>query len=258
MRSSKGSRRIVVEGHEYRWKAKGDDGYISVGIWPTSNIGGYIHGTLPYHQTILDMGNGRWSSARDQIVVTSRLIRRVICHAVAAHDYDPNKKSPELRLGRLDRVIEWDDAIRAPFRDPGPQVAEVPQSEAHAPSLKYCPETSARGIPVHTASFTVQTASFPGGVWIELRKALRSIRSARGCWQRIDGSGFTLWLSDVRLADSRSQPPTWEIRLESLAPLNPAGQQRWSEACEAIAQFLEQIGPIETLNRERSELPLSK
>jgi len=126
MRSSKGSRRIVVEGHEYRWKATGDDGYISVGIWPTSNIGGYIHGTLPYDQTWLDMGNGCRSSAGDQIVVTNRLVRRVICHAIAAHGYDPNRKSKELNLRGLDDIIQWDDAVRAPYRDPRPQMVEVP------------------------------------------------------------------------------------------------------------------------------------
>jgi hypothetical protein len=113
MRSSKGSRQIVVRGVEYRWRAKGDDGYISIGIWPGNNIGSYIHGNLRYQETWIDNGNGSWSSAKDQIVVTNRLIRRIIDYAIAEHHYDPNIKSKELNLKVLDQVIQWDDAIRA-------------------------------------------------------------------------------------------------------------------------------------------------
>jgi len=41
MRSQKGSRRIVVRAVEYRWRATGNDGYISIGIWPANNTGPY-------------------------------------------------------------------------------------------------------------------------------------------------------------------------------------------------------------------------
>src|SRR5262245_38567165 len=44
MRSDKGSRKIVVEDVEYRWRAKGDDGYIRIGIWPANKVGPYIKG----------------------------------------------------------------------------------------------------------------------------------------------------------------------------------------------------------------------
>jgi hypothetical protein len=46
MRRSKGSRRIVVQDVEYRWRAAGDDGYITFGIWPLNNIGPYIQGNF--------------------------------------------------------------------------------------------------------------------------------------------------------------------------------------------------------------------
>ncbi len=51
MRSHKGSRRILVSGVEFRWRATGNDGYISIGIWPTNNIGPFIQGNLSYHET---------------------------------------------------------------------------------------------------------------------------------------------------------------------------------------------------------------
>jgi hypothetical protein len=113
MRTSKGSQRIMVREMEYRWRATGDDGYISIGIWPTNNVGPYIRGTLGYHETWVDNGDGSRSSTGDQIVVTNRLIRRIIDHAITAHHYDPHVKGKELNLRVLDEVIRWDDAVRA-------------------------------------------------------------------------------------------------------------------------------------------------
>jgi hypothetical protein len=50
------------------------------------------------------------------------------------------------------------------------------------------------------------------------------------------------WLSDVVLFDSRTAPPTWDIRLEALVSLNPAGHQCWQEVCTGIEQFLQEQG----------------
>jgi hypothetical protein len=113
MRRVKGSRRIVVNAAEYRWRAAGNNGYISVGIWPSNNIGPYIHGNLRYDETWIDCGNGALRSAGDQIVVTNRIIQRIIEHAIARHEYNPNAKGPELNLKNLDNAIQWQDAVRA-------------------------------------------------------------------------------------------------------------------------------------------------
>jgi hypothetical protein len=103
--------------------------------------------------------------------------------------------------------------------------------------------------PVHEASFRVRAAAFSGSDWYEFRKAFKVGRSGRPMrdpgvppWARIDGRGFTLWVSEVRLADSRTVPPTWEIRLQSLAPLNAAGEQCWAEVCEGIERFIRASG----------------
>jgi hypothetical protein len=113
MRRGKGSRRIVVNGVVYRWRATGDDGYITIGVWPTNNVGAYIHGNLRYHEGWIDNRDGTYSSAGDQIVVTNRIIRRIIEYAVAQHRYDPCAKGKELNLKNLDDAIVWDDAVRA-------------------------------------------------------------------------------------------------------------------------------------------------
>jgi hypothetical protein len=112
MRSQKGSQRIVVVGVEYRWRATGNDGYISVGIWPANNIGPFIHGNLSYHESWIDDGDGSLSSAGNQIVITNRIIRRIIEHATEAHGYDPQMRGKELNLRVLDEVIKRDDAVR--------------------------------------------------------------------------------------------------------------------------------------------------
>jgi hypothetical protein len=113
MRSNKGSHRIVVRDVEYRWWAKGDDGYISIGIWPTNNIGPYVQGNFRYHETRIDNHDGSWSSAANQIVITNRIIERIIEHAIVACDYDPHVRGKELNLRALDDVVEWGDAVRS-------------------------------------------------------------------------------------------------------------------------------------------------
>src|SRR5438477_4806381 len=113
MRSSKGSHLIMVRGAQYRWRATGNDGYISVSIWPVNNVGRFISGFFAYHQTWVHNRDGSYSSAGDQIVVTSRLIRRIVEHAITAYEYDPNKKGKQLNLRALEEVVKWDDAFRA-------------------------------------------------------------------------------------------------------------------------------------------------
>ena len=113
MRSSKGSHRIVIQGVEYRWVAQGNDDTISIGIWPANNIGPAIRGRLRYHET--DVGKGKAPTLPQQlgqIVVTNRIIRRIIEHAISEHQYDPSVKGEELYLGLLDDLIHWDDAVR--------------------------------------------------------------------------------------------------------------------------------------------------
>ena len=99
--------------------------------------------------------------------------------------------------------------------------------------------------PVQAASFKVRAVAFPACAWYEFRKAFNARRSSRTKrdpggppWERIDGRGFTLWISDGCLSDRRTVPPTWEIRVESLAPLNQEGQRCWQEVCEGLERFI--------------------
>jgi hypothetical protein len=101
--------------------------------------------------------------------------------------------------------------------------------------------------PAQEASFKVRATAFPACAWYEYRKAFKAKRTNRikrnpggPPWERIDGQGFTIWISEACLLDSRTVPPTWEIRLASLPRLNQAGQQCWQEVCEGIDRFLQE------------------
>jgi hypothetical protein len=113
MRNSKGSRKITVLNCEYCWRATGNDGYIIVSIWPSNDIGSRIIDTVKYDETWIDNGDGSCSSAGDQIVITNRIVRRMIEFAITNHDYDPNVKARELKLNGLVKGISINDAVRA-------------------------------------------------------------------------------------------------------------------------------------------------
>lgn len=107
MRRVKGSRRISLNDIEYRWRASGNDGYISIGIWPINNIGAYISSTVDYHTTIISNKDGSLSSKGDQIVVTNNLIRLIIEHAITSLGYNPCKSAQQLSLRSVDHLIDW-------------------------------------------------------------------------------------------------------------------------------------------------------
>jgi len=110
-RSSKNSRNITVDDVHYRWRATGNDGWISVAIWPTELPHPGIYGMLSYDETKTPEGDGviRHSA---QLVVTNRIVRRIIDHAVSECGFDPGQKVKQLDLGKLDGRIDLRDAER--------------------------------------------------------------------------------------------------------------------------------------------------
>lgn len=112
-KSSKGSNRIVLNDVEYRWRATGNDGWISVTIWPSNGVGAAISCAFGYHETYEEVDLGHRVSRRDQIVITNRLIRRVIHHSIGAESYDPAIPRPELTIRNIEQKIDWSDAVRA-------------------------------------------------------------------------------------------------------------------------------------------------
>lgn len=108
MRTKRRSHKIVVNEVEYRWRANLNDEAWSIGIviWPANGIGSLISGS--FHEALAQSREGHFHG----IVITNRIIRRVIEHAITHHGYEPLVRNTELNLKKLDDVIRWSDAVR--------------------------------------------------------------------------------------------------------------------------------------------------
>ena len=119
-RSTKNARHIKVGDVEYRWRATGDSGFISITIWPDSDIGPDLRCNVGYYETWQPcVEDGRITSHRslgDQIVITNRIVRRVIDYAISEHGYDPLIRGHQLNLQCVDDKIDLSDAVRAGSR----------------------------------------------------------------------------------------------------------------------------------------------
>jgi hypothetical protein len=50
------------------------------------------------------------------MIITNRVIRRIIQHAPAARGYDPLVRGKEVNLRAFDDVVKCEDAVRGRFR----------------------------------------------------------------------------------------------------------------------------------------------
>jgi hypothetical protein len=111
-KSKKGARNIVVNDVKYRWRAIGNDGWISLVVWPDDLPGATISCSLGYHQTATPIGNGV-TALTEQIVITNRIVRQVIEYAVREFDYDPHTKRKQINLRHVDKAIDLSGAVRS-------------------------------------------------------------------------------------------------------------------------------------------------
>lgn len=111
-KSKKNARNIVVADVKYRWRATGNDGWISLVVWPDDLPGPMIASSFDYDQTETPLGNGRTALSR-QIVITNRLVRQVIEYALRKFHYDPHTKGKQLNLRRVDKAIDLSRALRS-------------------------------------------------------------------------------------------------------------------------------------------------
>ena len=107
--NKKGSRRIEIDGTEFRWRATGNDGWISIVVWPAENDRSRLVGSVDYHQEAREANDGHYT-LHHQIVVTNRLIRRLILHFGIEELLAANQ---QINVGRLEDLIDVGDAVRA-------------------------------------------------------------------------------------------------------------------------------------------------
>jgi hypothetical protein len=112
-KATKAARHISVQDVRYRWRATGNDNFISVCVWPETLPGAAIVCSVGYHQTRVFRPGLDGVGLRDQIVVTNRIVRRVIEHAIRDRAYDPHVKAKQLDLRCIDEKISLAGAVRA-------------------------------------------------------------------------------------------------------------------------------------------------
>lgn len=111
-KTKKDARNIVVNDVKYRWRATGNDGGIGLVVWPEDLPGPPIACSIDYDHTLVPISSTVTALTR-QLVVTNRIVRRVIEYAVQVHAYDPRTKGKQLNLRDVDQVIDVSDAVRS-------------------------------------------------------------------------------------------------------------------------------------------------
>ncbi len=113
-RAKKGARHIVVNGFAYCWRATGNDGFISLTVWPAKGVGGSISAMINYDETWTSTGpESRGLSPRRQLVVTNRIVSRVIELAGSKYGCNPMCEGTPLDLKSLENLIDLSDAVRS-------------------------------------------------------------------------------------------------------------------------------------------------
>lgn len=107
--SKKGSRKIVVDDHEFRWRTRGQKDGIAVIIWPVANDRCRIVGHIGYHnKPVAPSASG--DSPRTQIVVTNRIIRDIILHYGVA---ELLQHSGQINLTAIENIYDVSQAVRS-------------------------------------------------------------------------------------------------------------------------------------------------
>lgn len=107
-RRTVGARRITFRNVTFRWRATGNDGWISLTIWPTE--GRAITCNFGYHQKATPRADGV-ALLSGQLVITNRIVRRVLVYAIEQHGYEPSGVG-QLNLRNIDAMIDLSDAER--------------------------------------------------------------------------------------------------------------------------------------------------
>lgn len=106
--SKKASRNISVEGCDFKWRATGNDGWISIVLWPVSNEDSRVIASIGYHHDVKKVNEGRYTS-QGQLVVTNRIIREIILHVGVTKIL---KNHGQLNVGKVEDFYNVSNALR--------------------------------------------------------------------------------------------------------------------------------------------------
>lgn len=112
--SKKGSRKIIVDNVEFRWNVTGNDGWITVVIWPERGENQKLVGTFGYHSEYLDEVDERgiYIISKGQIIITNRVIRKIINYVSVEKIL---QLKGQLNLGNLEDIYNINNALQEPI-----------------------------------------------------------------------------------------------------------------------------------------------
>ncbi len=111
--AKKNARNITVEGIHYRWRATGNDGWISLVVWPHERAGDKLVTRFTYHQAEVPFAEGGGAHLVGQLVVTNRLVRRLVLHALQTGYVPDAQVARQRNLGWAEGIIDVRGAVRA-------------------------------------------------------------------------------------------------------------------------------------------------
>ncbi len=114
--SKKGSHKIVIETVEFRWIAAGNDGWIDIYIWPEGRGDIKVIGTFDYHSETNEVpdGGGRLPLVKGQIIITNRVIKKIIEHIGVRKILESER---QINLGKLENIYNINLALRVTLID---------------------------------------------------------------------------------------------------------------------------------------------
>ena len=116
MINEKGSRNITVENIKFKWKVTGNDGFVTVVIWPVNEKNIKLIGTFAYHDEYeKNFDKDVYIKTRGQIIITNRVIRTIIEYIGVKEIL--NSKMP-VNLGALECLYDINNALRVPIELP--------------------------------------------------------------------------------------------------------------------------------------------
>ncbi|WP_163831152.1 hypothetical protein [Spartinivicinus ruber] len=107
--NAKGSRKIVVDGHEFRWRAKQRSGFINLTIWPSANDNLRLTGRTHYTYDFNDECSGKYICTY-QAVITSRVVKAIIEHFGIN---ELHQQKGQINLGAIENYFDMSQAVRS-------------------------------------------------------------------------------------------------------------------------------------------------
>ena len=107
--NKKGSRKIIVDNKEFRWRATGNDGDITVIIWPVDNENSRLVGHMGYHHHEQQRPDGSCVSL-SQALVTNRIVREVILQHGVRELISHNGQQD---IGNIEAYFNMEYAVRS-------------------------------------------------------------------------------------------------------------------------------------------------